>query len=118
MIIVIGILLANAKRGTDVPLEIAKGLISLEVAILITGVLSYFLSERVRKQAEKAEEDREVQAKRAEEERLLVSALQDLKSAYSKVQVVQFRLRAERSPMRLSEQIPALIEPRAQLQHL
>jgi len=62
MIIAIGILLANAKRGTDVPLEIAKGLISLEVAILITGVLSYFLSERVRKQAEKAEKDREVQA--------------------------------------------------------
>jgi hypothetical protein len=124
-----GFLLAYSKSGTDVPLELAKGLISLEGLIIITGGLSFILSERTRKQdeqaekdreaqAEQAEKDREARAERAEKEKLLVSVRQDLKSANEKVQLVKSRLRADPSPMRLREQIEVLIEVRAQLQDL
>jgi hypothetical protein len=81
VVVVIAILLSRAGPGIDVPPEVAKGLISLAVALLITGALSYILSERSRMQAD-----------RAEQERLLVSALQELKSAHEKVQIVQFWL--------------------------
>jgi hypothetical protein len=103
----IWIAFARAKPGTDVPLEIAKGLITLAVALLITGLLSFFLAERARNRTE-----------RADMERMLVGALQDLKSAHERVQIVQFRLLAEPSPMRLREQFEELLEIRAQLQHI
>ncbi len=107
VVIGIGVVLAEAKSSVDVPLEVAKGLISLAVAILITGALSYVLSERTRRQTEEGET-----------ERLLVGALQDLKEAHERVQVVQFRLNADHSPMNLTEQIEVLIEVRATLQRL
>lgn len=124
-----GFLLAYSKSGTDVPLELAKGLISLEGLIIITGGLSFILSERTRKQdeqaekdreaqAEQAEKDREARAERAEKEKLLVTVRQDLKSANEKVQLARSRLGADPSPMRLREQIEVLIEVRAQLQDL
>jgi hypothetical protein len=135
-----GFLFGYSKSGTDVPLELAKGLISLEGLIIITGGLSFILSERTRKQdeqaekdreaqaeqaekdreaqAEQAEKDREARAERAEKEKLLISVRQDLKSANEKVQLAKSRLRADPSPMRLREQIEVLIEVRAQLQDL
>ncbi|MEV6648896.1 hypothetical protein [Amycolatopsis sp. NPDC051371] len=103
----IGVLFTAASSNVDVPLEVAKGLINLAIAILVTGGLSYFLSDRARKQAEVTEVGR-----------LLVGVMQDLKSAHETVQVVQFRLNADCSPMRLREQIEVLIEVRANLQRL
>jgi hypothetical protein len=107
VVVVIAILLSRAGPGIDVPLEVAKGLIPLAVALLITGALSYILSEQSRMQAD-----------RAEQERLLVSALQELKSAHEKVQIVQFWLKADTSPIQLREQIEVLIEVRAPTAHV
>lgn len=107
LLIVIGVLLAAAKPNVDVPLEIAKGLISLAVATLIIGGLSYILSERARKQTQQAEI-----------ERLLVDALRDLKAAYEKIRVAQFRLIVDPSPIKLTEQIEVFVEARTRLQHV
>ncbi len=107
LIVAITALLAAAKPAADVPLELAKGLLTLVVALLVTGGLGYVLSER-----------RRADDKRAGDERLLVGAFQDLKAAHEQVQVVHLRLRTDRSLIQLREQMDVMIEVRARLQRL
>ena len=102
--VILGALLASAQTSIDVPLEIAKAVLTLMTAVLITGVLSFVLSDRNARRARL--EDRE---------RVLTSALQNLKAGYERVQVARFYLTASRTASMLQEQISKVSESRTLL---
>jgi hypothetical protein len=98
------LLFAAAGPSTDVPLELAKALVNLTVAVLITGVLSYVLTQRATRKAQL--DDRA---------RVLASALQNLKAGYEHVQVARFFLMAHPTGRTFTEQIANLMEARTYL---
>jgi hypothetical protein len=98
-------LLTAVRPSVDIPFEIAKGLITLTIAVSVTGLLSFLIGERNRELA--AHEERV---------RVLTAARQHLKSAVELVRVVQFFLDAHPFPKTFHEQIGRLIEARGRLQ--
>jgi hypothetical protein len=95
------------RPDVDVPLEIAKGLITLAVAVLVTGVLSFILAER----------NREL-ALHEERVRVLAAARQDFKAAYEQVHTARFFLKVHPSAKTLDEQISTLNGARERLQRV
>jgi exonuclease VII large subunit len=100
-------LLTAVRPDVDVPLEIAKGLITLAVAVLVTGVLSFILAER----------NREL-ALHEERVRVLAAARQDFKAAYEQVHTARFFLKVHPSAKTLDEQISTLNDARERLQRV
>jgi hypothetical protein len=107
LLLLIAGLLTAVRPDVDVPLEIAKGLITLAVAVLVTGVLSFVLAER----------NREL-ALHEERARVLTTALQDFKAAYEQVHMARFFLKVHPSAKRLDEQISSLNGARERLQRI
>jgi hypothetical protein len=107
LLILIAGLLTAVRPGVDVPLEIAKGLITLAVAVAVTGVLSFLLGERNRELGE-----------HEERVRVLTAARQDFKTAFEQVQVARFFLGVHPTAKTLHEQMSTLIGARAYLQRV
>jgi hypothetical protein len=102
LVVTVALLISAADPATDVPLELAKALINLIVAILITGVLSYVLTQRA---AHRARLDDEAQ--------VLAGALRNLKAGYEQVQLARFYLSAHRTGAAFAEQITRLTDARS-----
>lgn len=98
------ILFALADPAADVALEVAKATVNLVVAILITGVLSFILTQRNAQQV--ARDDRA---------KVLADGLRDLKAGYERVQVARFFLAAHPTGKAFEEQITTFSEARALL---
>lgn len=103
LIALIGVFLWQSNQ--DVSFEIAKGLMSLTIALIVTGLLSFIITERARR---RAKEDDDVQ--------VLVGALQDLKAAFEKVAVARFFLASHPTALGFEQQMPAIAEARQRLQ--
>jgi NhaP-type Na+/H+ or K+/H+ antiporter len=104
LIIALILLIPRIPPGADLALELWKALLTLIVAILTTGFLSFLLAQY-----------NAAQARRDEYARVLTGALQQLKSGYERVQVARFFIAAHRTGKTLSEQIPAISEARSWL---
>jgi hypothetical protein len=98
------VLLARVDPGVDVALELAKAVLTLMTAVLITGVLSAVLGQRNTRQAALDERAR-----------VLATALQELKAGYENVQVARFYLSAHRTGRTFEEQIGRLTDARTRL---
>jgi hypothetical protein len=107
LLLLIAGLLTAVEPDVDVPFEIARGLITLAVAVLVTGVLSFVLAERNRELAQ-----------HEERVRVLVAARQDFKTAYGQVHVARFFLGAHPSAKTLDEQIGTVTGARERFQHV
>jgi hypothetical protein len=107
LLLLIAGLLTAVRPDVDVPLEIVKGLITLAVAVLVTGVLSFILAER----------NREL-ALNEERVRVLAAARQDFKAAYEQVHTARFFLKVHPSAKTLGEQISTLNGARERLQRV
>jgi hypothetical protein len=112
LVALIAVLLSAAGApGANVRLEVAKGLMNLAAAVLVTGALSFFLTKFL------ADRTRE-QSLRDERVRVLTNALQDFKAAYGQVSITRFFLSASASATRLEERMVSLAEARARLQRV
>jgi len=98
LLLLIAGLLTAVRPNVDVALEIVKGLITLAVAVLVTGVLSFILAER----------NREL-GLHEERVRVLAAARQDFKAAYEQVHTARFFLKVHPSAKTLDEQISILM---------
>jgi hypothetical protein len=107
LLLLIAGLFNAAQPSVDVPLEVAKGLITLAAAVLVTGVLSFVLSER----------NREL-ARQEERVRVLAAARQDFKAAYEQAHTVRFLLAVHPSAKTLDEQSSELMRARERLQRV
>jgi len=107
LMVTVGVLFTRAKSTVDVPLELAKGLISLIVAIIVTGFVTFMLN---RYSQERARRDERVMT--------LTAAFQELKAAYEEVSQSRFLLGTSPTAKTLSEQIPAIGRARARLQRV
>jgi hypothetical protein len=105
------IILLLQARDANIPLEVAKGLINLAVALLITGALSFFVTKFL---ADRARE----QAQLDERVRVLTTALQDFKGGYEQASITRFFLSASPSAKSLEERMTGLAEARARLQRV
>lgn len=111
ILIIARLLDASQLSGTDVPLEVAKGLINLAVAIVVTGALSFLFASLLAKQ------NRE-QSQHDERIRIITAASQDLKAGFERASLARFILSAHPSAKRLTEQLRSLAEARALLQRV
>lgn len=102
-----GVLLGHAGGSVDVSFEIAKGLISLIVAIIVTGFVTFLLN---RHSQERARRDERVKT--------LTGALQELKPAYEEGSQTRFMLGTSPTPETFMDQIPAIGRARARLQRV
>jgi hypothetical protein len=96
--------LSTADTGVDIGLEIGKTLLTLVSAVLVTGVLTFVLSQLSAREAV-----------RREHERVLVDSLRELKTAYETIQIVRYFLAASPTALSLSQQIRVVLDARAQL---
>ena len=97
LVAAVGVLLGRAGGTVDVSFEIAKGLISFVVAIIVTGFVTFLLN---RHSQERARRDERVKT--------LTGAWQELKAAYEEVSQTRFLLGTSRTPKTFMEQIPAI----------
>jgi hypothetical protein len=104
LVVALAWLLSLVDPAVDVPLELAKAVLTLIIAVMVTGVLSAVLSNRGARQAALDERAR-----------VLTSALQELKAGYERVQVARFYLAAHRTGEMFRDQIDALTDARARL---
>lgn len=106
--------------------EAAKAILTLIVALLITGILSFVLAQRAARQArdeaeraaQRARDEAERAAQQArddDEARVLIGALQELKAGYERIQVARFHLSAQPTASALLKHISAISEARSQL---
>jgi hypothetical protein len=102
-----GLLLGRAGGTVDVPFEIARGLISLIVAIMVTGFVTFLLN---RHSQERARRDEQVKT--------LTGALQELKAAYEEVNQTRFLLGTAPTAKTFMDQVPAIGRARARLQRV
>jgi hypothetical protein len=107
LVTAVGVLLGRAGGTVDISFEIAKGLISLIVAIIVTGFVTFLLNRH--------SQDR---ARREERVKTLTGALQELKAAYEEVNQTRFLLGTSPTPKTFMEQIPAIGRARARLQRV
>jgi hypothetical protein len=98
-------MLLRQSTAANMALEVAKGLISLTIALIVTGFLSFAISERSRRQA-----------KDDDLAKVYVGALQDLKVAFEKVSYSRYFLIAHTTALTFEQQIPAIAEARQRLQ--
>jgi hypothetical protein len=101
------IFVLSGTPGPVIWLEVAKVLMSLIVAIIVTGLISSTLSRRAQQRTE-----------RIAKLRALSWALQDLKGAYEQMSVARTMLRANLSGRTFEEQLPAILSCRARLQRI
>jgi hypothetical protein len=109
--LIVGLLAAARPGTTDVPLEVAKGLINLAVAIVVTGALSFLLATLLAKQARE-------QAQHDDRMRTLTAASQDFKAGAEQAFIVRFLISTNPSAKTLTEQLTSLVEARARLQRV
>ena len=102
-----GVLLGHADDSVDVSFEIARGLISLIVAVIVTGFVTFLLNRQ--------SQDR---ARRDERVKTLTGTLQELKAAYEEVSQTRFLLATNPTPKTFIDQIPAIGRARARLQRV
>ncbi len=102
--VVLVLLLALADPSADLALEGAKTVMTLIIAVLVTGVLSAVLAQRATNRAEL--EDRKG---------VMVAALRNLKAGCEQVELARFFVAANRTATTVIEQIPRLIDARSSL---
>ncbi len=101
------VLLWRASSRIDVQAELAKGLMPLCAAVLVTVLITYALNQR------NFERTRE-----AEKTRILTGALQDLKAGFEHASVARYLISAHPTGKRMEEQVETIIKARATLQRM
>lgn len=104
LVCVLAALLQSVGSGVNLPLEVFKALMSLATAVLVTGVLSFLLSQYATQQS-----------RRSERGAIVSAALQELKSGYERIAVARFFLGADPSGRTYQEQIAGMSEARGRL---
>src|SRR5690242_11758716 len=94
LLVLEGALLWRASARIDVGAEVAKGLMPLCAAVLVTGIITYTLNQR------NFERTRE-----AEKMRILTGALQDLKAGFERASIARHLLAAHPTGKRFEEQM-------------
>jgi hypothetical protein len=107
VIIIELLLLGPPRQNSDIGLEVAKGLMNLLSALLVTGILSIVISQR--------SSDR---ARRDDERRTLSAALNELKAGYECTLTAWFFLRSHPTGKTYLEQIEHVIAARSRLQRV
>ncbi|MFC5142937.1 hypothetical protein ACFPK1_32270 [Actinomycetospora rhizophila] len=107
LVVCVALLVLSRAPGSVVALEVSKVLMSLIVAIIVTGYITSTLNRQAQRRSE-----------RIARLGALSSALQELKGAYEQMSVARTMLRADLSGRAFEEQLPAILDCRSRLQRI